>query len=144
MNIKKSHLLILTVVLISVFVYYRYATRVLQTEETSESAVSKNELVTDTGLRELTATTTHETPAGEDKVSFVISVDENHVIIEAKTLIEAENKVSKKYQEAFALEFPALIQGKKMSELTKIDRVGKSSLTTEAFNSVIDTLKAQL
>ncbi len=37
-----------------------------------------------------------------------------------------------------------ILKGKKLSELTKIDKVGKSTLTTDAFNSVIDELKAQL
>jgi hypothetical protein len=47
-------------------------------------------------------------------------------------------------QESFGSGAGAVLVGKKLSDLGAIDRVGGSSLTTNAFNTSIDKLKAQL
>lgn len=94
--------------------------------------------------RDISVTTTYTNPAGEDQIRFILMVDDTGVILDAKTEILATHDVSKKRQMAFAEGLPAVVNGKKLSQLTGIDRVGASSLTTQAFNSSINQLKSQL
>jgi hypothetical protein len=54
------------------------------------------------------------------------------------------NDITKVRQTAFAVDFAEAVKGKKIAELTAIDRVGGSSLTTKAFNDSLDELRAQL
>lgn len=87
---------------------------------------------------------TYTTPAGEEKVTFVLYVDATGVVTEAETTIEAKAPTSVMRQKSFAAELPTVIKGKKLSELSKIDRVGGSSLTTGAFNKALSDLKTQI
>lgn len=87
---------------------------------------------------------TYTTPAGEEKVAFVVYVDANGVVTDAETTIGAKAPTSVMRQKSFAAELPTVLKGKKLSELTKIDRVGGSSLTTGAFNKALTDLKAQI
>jgi hypothetical protein len=86
----------------------------------------------------------YKNPAGEDEVSFLLTVNAEGMIVGAAAGVLATHDISKKRQEAFAAEFSAALQGKKLSELDSIDRVGGSSLTTAAFNQALPQLKAQL
>ena len=86
--------------------------------------------------------TVYGNPAGEDPVGFNIRVDDNGIITEVKVDILAENSTSKNRQESFATGLPQVIIGKKLSELTAIDKVGGSSLTTNAFNASLEKLKS--
>ncbi len=123
-----------------------------QRETTSTAPVmapqeSKDEM--QSGMAEQTARTlrvetTYQSPAGTDPVAFSLSVDASGVITDAKTEITTSHPISKMRQEAFAAEFPMAVKGKKLSELSALDRVGKSTLTTNAFNQSIDALRAQL
>jgi NifU-like protein involved in Fe-S cluster formation len=94
--------------------------------------------------KEVSVTTTYKSPAGEDRVGFTLTVDANGVVTGAKTQVMTDHEISKKRQQAFADGLPAAIKGKKLSELTSIDRVGGSSLTTGAFNQSLAQLKSQL
>lgn len=87
---------------------------------------------------------TYTTPAGEEKVGFVLFVDADGVVTGAETEMLAKAPTSVMRQKSFAAELPTVITGKKLSELTKIDRVGGSSLTTGAFNKALIDLNAQL
>ena len=89
-------------------------------------------------------TTAYKTPAGEDSVGFAITVDQTGAITEVVTEVLGTAPASKIRQEAFAKDITAAVQGKKLSELAAIDRVGGSSLTTGAFNNALKDLKAQL
>lgn len=91
-----------------------------------------------------TVNTSYTNPGGSDDVSFTLTVDKDGVITKAETGILAKNPTSKKRQETFAEALPAVIVGKKLSELSNIDRVGGSSLTTNAFNASLAQLKSQI
>ncbi|TXH01332.1 MAG: hypothetical protein E6P95_01970 [Candidatus Moraniibacteriota bacterium] len=120
-----------------------------QQTQTAPAAVSETPKEATSGMTEqatrtLRVETSYQTPAGTDPVAFSLSVDAAGVITDAKTEVLTEHAISKMRQEAFAAEFPMAVKGKKLSELAALDRVGKSTLTTNAFNQSIDALRAQL
>lgn len=88
--------------------------------------------------------TSYSNPAGNDEVGFVLFVDENGLITEAVTEVLAIHEISKARQAAFGAGLGEVLKGKKLSELSAIDKVGGSSLTTNAFNKVLPELKSQL
>lgn len=88
--------------------------------------------------------TNYQSPAQLEQVSFSITVDEAGVITDAKSDVLAVHPISVTRQTAFAKDFPAALKGKKLSELSQVDRIGGSSLTTGAFNKALTELKAQL
>lgn len=92
----------------------------------------------------VTVKTSYKNPAGDDEVGFTLYVDSTSMIVDAKTEILAIHDISKKRQTAFADGLPMAVKGKKLSELTAIDKVGGSSLTTKAFNDALTQLKAQI
>ncbi len=94
--------------------------------------------------RSASIVTTYTDPAGEANVGFTIIVDENGVITDASAEVLGTNDITKVRQTAFAADFAEAVKGKKIAELTAIDRVGGSSLTTKAFNDSLDDLRAQL
>lgn len=99
---------------------------------------------TDADGKEVSTETTYNTPAGEEKVGFTLLLDDAGVITEAKVDELGKAPISKVRQAAFAKDITAAVKGKKLSELTKIDRVGGSSLTTGAFNQALTELKTQI
>ena len=86
----------------------------------------------------------YETPAGSDPIGFSVTVDKEGIITDAALEVLASNEISEKWQQNVAKLLPTAIKGKKLSELTKVDKIGGSSLTTEAFNAALPQLKAQL
>lgn len=96
------------------------------------------------GERKIRTEVTYIDPSGETKVAFVLIVDKDGIIVDAPTEILATNPIAIQRQTAFAKDLPAAVKGKKLSELTAIDRVGGSSLTTKAFNDALATLKANI
>jgi hypothetical protein len=88
--------------------------------------------------------TTYQSPGGEEKVGFKLVVNAQGIITDAQTETFGDNPTTKMRQASFAKSFPEAVKGKKLSELTKIDRVGGSSLTTGAFNKALDQLKASI
>ncbi len=105
-----------------------------KTEKMSPSAETKT----------IRTVATYTSPAGEDKIAFVLGLDASGTIV--STLIESmtENEISKKLQGMFGEGFSGAIVGKKLSELSNIDRVGGASLTTGAFNQSLAALKSQM
>lgn len=87
--------------------------------------------------------TSYLSPAAEEAVGFVIVVNSEGIITDAQTTVLAQAPTSVMRQESFAKEFPKVLKGKKLSELTNIDRVGGSSLTTAAFNKSIKEIQSQ-
>ncbi|MDP4007822.1 MAG: FMN-binding protein [Candidatus Peregrinibacteria bacterium] len=139
---KKSTALIALVVLISVFVYYRYAVKVLQVNK-GENEVPVTDMLP-VGAKKVSATVKYmATEDKEDELRFVLTIDKQGNITEVATLDAKTNEVPEK-KKAFNEQATVMIVGKKLSELSAIDNVAKSTLTTNAFNSVIDQLKAQL
>lgn len=106
-----------------------------ENESESEELESENEVSVETS---------YQTPAGDEKVTFVLSVDEAGMITDAETLIQAKAPISVDRQKKFSEELPTILVGKKLADLSDIDRVGGSSLTTGAFNKALADLKAQL
>ncbi len=112
----------------------------MESENEPAAAAAESESMT----TEVRTTTNYVSPAGPEDVSFILMVDSEGVITEAKTEVLGKAPISIQRQESFAAELPAAIVGKKLAELTTIDRVGGSSLTTGAFNAVLLELQAQL
>lgn len=92
----------------------------------------------------VTTIATYHVPSGDEKVGFTLTLDQSGVVTDATTEILGVAPITKSRQEAFAKALPETIKGKKLSELTHIDRVGGSSLTTAAFNQSLAALKAQI
>lgn len=86
----------------------------------------------------------YKNPAGDDEVGFTLTINGEGAIVATTTDVLATHDISKKRQEAFAAGLTASLSGKKLNDLTSIDRVGGSSLTTGAFNQALPQLKAQL
>ena len=114
------------------------------TVASSAPATLTNTAVTTTEGKKLADQETYQSPAGPEKVAFTLTVDQQGVITDAQTENMAVAPTSKMRQDSFAKELPKAIVGKKLANLTKIDRVGGSSLTTGAFNAALVKLKAQL
>jgi hypothetical protein len=141
-NIKKSTALIALVVLVSVFVYYRYTVKILQVNKGENETPLADMLPA--GSKKVSAVVKYmATEDKEDELRFVLTVDKQGNITEVATLDAETNEVPEK-KKSFNEQVSVMIVGKKLSELSAIDNVAKSTLTTNAFNSVIDQLKAQL
>lgn len=92
-------------------------------------------------VKEVAVRTSYKNPGGADEVGFVLMVDKGGVIVDGRTEVLATNQISIARQKAFADGFATAVKGKKLAELTAIDKVGGSSLTTASFNSVLSELK---
>lgn len=112
--------------------------------ESIESAAVENETQAVTDGETVSTQTKYMSPGGEEAVRFTLIVDENGVIEEATTDVLAKSPTSILRQTSFAEAFPTVLVGKKLSELTKVDRIGGSSLTTAAFNKSLVDLQAQI
>lgn len=145
MKIKKSSLLIAAVVVSSIFVYYRYTKEVLQSgKEQASTMVVRDESVNAPGLKEVSAEVTYDTPGDyPDHLRFVVALDGEGTIQSIQTFDAETGEVPEKKKE-FTEQINVLLKGKKLSELSAIDKVGKSSLTTDAFNQALGDLKAKL
>jgi hypothetical protein len=129
------------VIVVSVFVYYRYAKDVFQSVKPKEMAVPNETKVT---TKEVNAVITYGEPGKySDTLRFVVVVDEAGAIQEIKTLEDATGEVPEKKKEFNEL-VNTLLRGKKLADLTAIDKVGKSSMTTKAFNDALPVLQAAL
>lgn len=151
MNNTKKALALAAVVLVAL-VGYKVAMRPdasaeatpKQADTTTGAPVATTPPATTATVKKLTTEVTYKEPAGESPISFTLSVGSDGVITDATAEVLATHDVSKARQTAFAAEFAAAVKGKQLSELTAIDRVGGSSLTTKAFNDALATLKAQM
>lgn len=119
-------------------------------QEPAPDSMQETESMTDpessseTTGQKVSVTANYTSPAGEEEIIFNISVDANGIITKAETEGLATNPTSIIRQKSFAESLPTAIVGKNISELSHIDRVGGSSLTTNAFNASLEQLKAQL
>lgn len=152
LKIKKSVVLIAIVIVVSVFTYYHYAVKVLQAPRdegaspmTELPVAKQNDEGLPIGSKEVSAVTVYDVAAAEvtHNVRFTLVVDADGVITAVK-LVEAPTNVASDKQTEFSEGLATVIRGKKLAELSAVDRIGKSTLTTDAFNSVLDELKTQL
>ncbi|PJA85321.1 MAG: hypothetical protein CO143_01820 [Candidatus Moranbacteria bacterium CG_4_9_14_3_um_filter_45_14] len=141
-QIKKGVLLVAVVIVVSAFAYYEYAVKILQINKSDD--VVPVVVTPLTQEKKVSAVATYmATEDKEDSLRFVVTVDTNGIITDLATLDAKTGQVPEK-KVSFNEQVSVMIKGKKLSELTAIDNVAKSSLTTKAFNGVIDELKAQL
>ena len=146
---KRTRVLVAAVVIIGLALVYRFYPRVLETTKTEEPAAGeisaptqKGELLPD-GSRRVTADISFDVPDGIDHVLFSVTVDPTGGVSAFK-MEDADTHEVSTHMEEFSGEIMKVIGGKKLADLTAIDKVGKSSLTTVAFNNALDELKAQL
>lgn len=149
--LSKKTALVWVLLITGVIAVWKFVWSPMQSEKMAPSASNTTEpkqgMATETmmtGEKSATVRTNYQNPGGSDDVAFMVVVDANGVITNASTEVLAVNPISKKRQEAFAADFPQALKGKKLSELTSIDKVGGSSLTTASFNAVLPELKGKL
>lgn len=140
-KIKKGIILIAVVIVLTVFIYYRYSVKILQVNRGADvvpmATVPVNEPKKVSAVVKYMATEDKE-----DTLRFVLTLDKDGVITEVST-VDAETNLVPEKKKPFNEGLSVIIKGKKLSELGKVDKIGTSTYTTDAFNSVIDQLKAQ-
>lgn len=112
--------------------------------ESQQMMEKESDAASATKGKTITEKETYQSPAGPEEVGFTIVVDDGGVITEAKTEELAKAPISKVRQSAFAKELSGAVVGKKLSELSSVDRIGGSSLTTGAFNKFLENAKKQI
>lgn len=139
MKVKNSVAFVFAVVIVgSVFVYYRYAKDVFQVMKPKEAVMPAMD------TKEVSAVITYgETGKYTDTLRFVVVVDKGGVIQEIKTLEDATGEIPEKKKEFNQL-VNVQLKGKKLADVSALDKVGKSTMTTNAFNGVLESLKAGL
>lgn len=139
---KKSVLLIVgLIVAISIFAYYRYTKDLFQPFKQDEVVVKSD---TYESTRGVSAVVSYDPVEGKtDTLRFVVTVDQMGQIQNIQTLDAASGEVPEKKKE-FNEQINVILKGKKLSELSAIDKVGTSSLTTKAFNDALPELQAAL
>jgi len=143
-QIKKNVVVVSFFVFLSVFAFYWYATRILRIDINKNDDVVPVVTVVPVESRKVSAVATYMvTEDKQDSLRFVVTVDKDGIITDLTTLDAKTGDVSEK-KKPFNEQVSVMIKGKKLSELTAIDNVAKSTLTTKAFDGVIDQLKAQL
>ncbi|MDO8552826.1 MAG: hypothetical protein Q7S01_04895 [bacterium] len=122
---------------------YRFSTPVVQQVGTTSAPQTQD--IPDLAIaREVNAVASYETPGGTDKVRFTLSLDSEGAIVDVKTTDVLNGEAVSENLQKFSQGLLLLIRGKTLSELKSIDRVGKSSLTTAAYNSALPDLQKQL
>ena len=154
MKIKSLALfLVVPVLAVSIFVYYRYAKDVLpKPGEVAVAPVAPAPAAMPTptptdamkASKEVSADVTYDAYEGKmDHLRFVVTVDKDGIIETVQTLDFETGQIPEKKKEFNGL-VNVVLKGKKLSTLTAIDKVGESSKTTDAFNKVLPTLQAAL
>lgn len=94
-------------------------------------------------VRELSSTVSYDVPGGSHTVRFTVGVDEDDVIgrVSGTDTTDPEHQAN---VDKFATTLTTMIKGKKLSELDTVDMVGKSSLTTAAFNEALAAIRTQI
>lgn len=141
-QIKKGILSIAVVIVVSVVAYYEYAVKIFQMNR-SDDVVPMVVAPPIEGKKVSALATYMVTEDKQDSLKFVVTVDKDGIITDLAVLDAKTDKAVEKKKD-FDEKASVIIVGKKLSELSAIDNVAKSSLTTKAFNGVIDELKAQL
>lgn len=140
-KIPKGIIIVSVIIVVTVAVYLREVAKVLQSWRpevvpTTEVAMQKPKEVSAVAAYDVNEEVSHE-------ARFTLGLDADGAITSV-SLVENPTGVASDKQKEFAGKLEVVIKGKKLSELSAVDRIGTSSYTTNAFNSVIDKLKAQL
>lgn len=99
---------------------------------------------TPVGGKRVSAQVEYDSPGGMDQVKFELIVDESGKIIQAGLTPRASNRESDQWINSFEKAFPSVVVGKKLADMTDLDIVARASLTTDAFNQALPSLKKQL
>lgn len=142
MKTKKGTLLVGVLVIVVTVLFYRYAVNVFVPYRDNKQS-GDQPMAQVAQKKEVSAVTKFQVPGKEDTVRFIVTLDEQGSV-SAVRAEDVETGQSNKYLDEFSEGLIVVIKGKKMSELTAVDRIGKSSLTTDAFNGALDQLKSQL
>lgn len=152
-KITKKTALFSIAIIVGLLTLVKFAWKPLQSDTKVSAPVSEKQAApilaapsgnTASAARTASVKRRYNNPGGSDEVGFVLSVDDKGIITSVKTEVLAVNKISQMRQEAFASAMPQVLIGKDINTLGNLDRVGGSSLTTNAFNTSIEELKAQL
>ena len=120
---------------------YKYVPALLQARNDAAQGVTDTDPVVS---REVSTVATYEAPGGTDKVRFTIGLDAGGRVVSVKASDALKGDEVSENLATFSTGLLVVIRGKKLSELTAVDRVGKSSLTTAAFNASLLDLQKQL
>lgn len=138
---KRNSIIVAVVICVALAAYYREEVTTFVREGLYSLTAKEQDL---TNLHEVSATTTYTVPNGEDTETYSLYLDDNGVIVAARATAEGLDGEAQAHLNEFAHELTKAIKGKKLSELGAIDKVGSSSLTTAAFNSVLAELQSQI
>jgi hypothetical protein len=86
---------------------------------------------------------TPEVLGEEDVILFSVLIDANEQIVNIKARGYYDTSLNEKLEE-FTEGLLLAVKGKKLSELENVDKIGKFSLTTKAFNNSLEDLKSQI
>lgn len=118
-------------------------TQATQSTSTQQSTASTTTGSTDTTQYKngtYSATASYATPGGMESIELTVTI-ENGVITKTELAQKATDRESKQYQAAFASGYASLVVGKSVNEVS-LSRVAGSSLTSNGFNSALDSIKA--
>lgn len=139
---NKRNLIIAAIAVAAVaLLSYKYVPALLQARNDAAQGVTDTNLA---AVREVSTVATYEAPGGTDKVRFTIGLDASGRVISVKSADALKGDEVSDNLAKFSTGLLVVIRGKKLSELTAVDRIGTSSLTTTAFNASLPALKAQL
>ncbi len=143
MNSKRNIVIAVVVIAIAVIAYYRFYPKPPESRVADNLSDATKELVVPE-LKEVSALAVYPVPGGEDKVRFVLALDGKGVITGVKSIDTIKpdevNPNLVKFNDGLSL----VIKGKKLSEINGVDKIGTSSLTTDAFNKALTEIKAQI
>jgi hypothetical protein len=128
-------------VLAAALLSYRYLPALLAPRSDAVRSQSDTDLA---AVREVSTIATFDVPGGTDKVRFTLGLDAGGRIVSVVSSDTLKGDAVSENLAKFSAGLLVVIRGKKLSDLTAVDKVGKSSLTTTAFNASIPALKAQL
>lgn len=134
---------IIGIAVIAVVVIGFKMTQPTKPTETMQQAAAPSQMAEVQTGKVVQLETEYPSPAGPEKVGFALTLDDSGVITKADTTVMAKAPISVTRQEKFKAEIATAVVGKKLADLEKVDRVGGSSLTTNAFNDALAKLKAQ-
>ena len=144
MNMLKSRrnlIIAILAVAAAVLLAYKYVPALLQARNDAAQGVTDTDPAVS---REVSTIATYESPGGTDKVRFTIGLDAGGRVVSVKASDALKGDEVSENLATFSTGLLVVIRGKKLSELTAVDRVGKSSLTTAAFNASLLDLQKQL
>lgn len=137
---KKRDTVITIAVLFVAFIVILYRQFSTEPTKVEEIVIVAEE---EAALREISTVVSYEAPGKTDIVEFTVFVNEAGEIQDILTVDLNSPKHTEKLIE-FSSTLLTAIKGKKLDELEAVDRVGTSTLTTDAFNNGLEALKAQV